>query len=211
MDVNDELLSWLKKANFRTLNIGIESFSDRVLDEMGKRCGADVNHRALEMAKQHGINVYMNMILITPLSTLEDIEISLLEGRRYAEDSFYKVGINHGVKPFRGSEMAERHSDFLSDVEFLEDQKVPVRRDEMIWAEDPLVREVQERYHYGIDEELERCASSAGMVMETYTRLPWITLAKFDFMQRLIDDVRAENGVLSKRDQNDAQTAQAIN
>lgn len=210
MDVDDELLSWLKKANFRTLNIGIESFSDRVLDEMGKRCDAQVNHRALEMAKRHDVNVYMNMILITPLSSLEDIEISLIEGRRYAEDSFYKVGINYGVKPFKGSEMAERHVNFLSEVHYLEDKRTPIRRDEMIWAEDPLVRQVQERYHHGITDEVRRCAAEQGMVMETYTRLPWITLAKFDFMQRLIDEVRAENGIYVEKRQPEQRPLRAV-
>jgi len=36
-DLNDELLGWMKKANFRRLNIGVDSFSDDVLVEMGKR------------------------------------------------------------------------------------------------------------------------------------------------------------------------------
>ena len=37
-DLTEEVCEWMKKANFRRLNVGIESFSETVLDEMGKRC-----------------------------------------------------------------------------------------------------------------------------------------------------------------------------
>ena len=37
-DLNEEVIQWMSKANFCKLNIGVESFSQRVLNEVGKRC-----------------------------------------------------------------------------------------------------------------------------------------------------------------------------
>ena len=42
-DATDEMFYWLK-ANWRRLIIGIESFSDKVLKDMRKRCTKEQNH-----------------------------------------------------------------------------------------------------------------------------------------------------------------------
>ena len=87
-DATDEMFYWMKKANWRRLNIGIESFSQKVLREMGKRCTPKENHDALKLAKKHGIQTFMNFIMTTPETTLDDIQETVKGAKFYAEDSF---------------------------------------------------------------------------------------------------------------------------
>ena len=52
-DLNEEVISWLKKANFCKLNIGVESFSQDVLTEVGKRCDVSKIDPVLKLLKQY--------------------------------------------------------------------------------------------------------------------------------------------------------------
>ena len=63
----------------------------------------------------------------------------------------------------------------------------------MIWAEDPYVREVQEKYWNGIDDEVKHQIESAGIVHPTGNSVAQISLM---FMRKLIDEVRAQHCLL---------------
>ena len=108
-DATDEMFYWMKKANWRRLNIGIESFSQKVLREMGKRCTPKENHDALKLAKKHGIQTFMNFIMTTPETTLDDIQETVKGAKFYAEDSFYNAGITLAVKPLKGTDYFEEY------------------------------------------------------------------------------------------------------
>ena len=62
----------------------------------------------------------------------------------------------------------------------------------MIWADDPYVREVQEQYWNGIDEEVKHQIESAGIVHPTGNSVAQMSLM---FMRKLIDEVRAQHGL----------------
>ena len=191
-DLNDEVMGWLTKANFRRLNIGVESFSQRVLDEMGKRCHVEEMHINLAKLKDYGIKPFMNMIMITPKTLLEDLETSVDQCMRYVYDSFYSAGVNLAVKPMRGSEFYEMYTDYKSVVVRLEDTQYYLKRDEMIWAEDPVVREVQLAYYEGIDDETARRIMQEDIRHTTATNLAKI---KLEFFQKLINEARERHGL----------------
>ena len=191
-DLNDEVMEWLARANFRRLNIGIESFSQRVLDEIGKRCDTDEIHENLARLKTHGIKPFMNMIMITPKTQLEDIEISVDHCLRYINDPFYSAGINLAVKPLRGSEFFEMYTDYMSEVVPIEGTRHYLKRDEMIWAEDPIVREIQEAYYNRVDAVVTQQIGQDDIRHTTATNLARI---KLHFFQRLVDEARKRHGL----------------
>jgi len=191
-DLTDEMMEIMARAGFRRLNIGIESFSQHVLDEMGKRCNADGMHHNLERLKHYGIKPFMNMIMITPQTRLEDIEISVDQCMRYVYDPFYSAGVNLAIKPMRGSEFYEMYTNYKSQVVKIKGTPYYLKRDEMIWAEDPIVREIQLGYYEGIDAETNRRVQQEDIRHTTATNLAKI---KLEFFQSLINDARARHGL----------------
>ena len=116
-DANEEMFEWMSKAGFRRLNIGIESFSDKVLKEMNKRCTKEENHFSLKIAKKIGIRAFLNIIATTPDSTLEDVEKTVDGALKYAQDPFFHVGVVMGIKPLKGTDYFETYTDYKTRVE----------------------------------------------------------------------------------------------
>ena len=145
-DLTEEVISWMSRANFSRLNIGVESFSQNVLNEVGKRCDVDRIHKALALLKKYKIKPFMNIIMTTPQSTLEDVEESLNNIIHYLEDDYYTSVAILGIQPLKGTEFYESYWDFKSHVVPIEGTNLKLRRDDYIYAEDPMVREFQIRW-----------------------------------------------------------------
>lgn len=145
-DLNEEVISWLKKANFCKLNIGVESFSQKVLTEVGKRCDVSEVAPVLKLLKQYNIRPFMNIILTTPETKIEDVEITVKKTLEYIKDPFYMAGIIIGIQPLKGTLFFEEYTDFKSHISDIEGTQFKIRRDDYIWAKDPLVKRLQERY-----------------------------------------------------------------
>ena len=73
-EVDDELLKLLRQAGCRTIYIGIESGSPRILELINKKISMDQIRKAVELIKKHGINVTGSFILGLPTETKKDIE-----------------------------------------------------------------------------------------------------------------------------------------
>ena len=56
------------------------------------------------MTKKYGIRPFMNLILITPETTLDQLEVTVTEGLEYARDPFYDAGLHLAIMPLKGSE-----------------------------------------------------------------------------------------------------------
>lgn len=186
-DIAEDMLEWMKRANFRRINVGVESFSEKVLEEVGKRCRIDQVHRGLQLAKKVGVKVYMNIILVTPESTLDDIDITATEAMRYLEDGFYDVGVITAIRPLKGTVFHEDYCDYLSEVKRIEGTDHKIKVDEMIWATDPLVRQVQKIYHANIKNGIEAYVQRKGIRHATNTRT---AIASLTYMKRLIEMAR---------------------
>ena len=151
-DASVEMFTWMKKAGFRRLNIGIESFSNKVLEEMNKRCTAEENHTCLKIAKETGVGAYCNLIVTTPESTLEDVEATVEEACKYTQDPFYHFGVTLGIKPLKGTDYYETCSDFKTRVVNIENTNFNLKYDDLIYSNDPRVKTLQLRYWNEIDE-----------------------------------------------------------
>ena len=188
-DLTEEVIEWMSKANFRKLNIGVESFSQQVLDEVGKRCDATRIPTTLNLLKQYGIRPYCNIILTTPKSTLEDVELTLDGIMGYISDDFYQAGIIPAIFPLKGTEFFETQWDFKSQIVAIPGTDYSIRRDDYIYAEDPLVREFQIRYVENVDAGVERFIAEHDV---RHASAAHLAMMKCLFAKRLISKIREE-------------------
>ncbi|MBZ0274213.1 radical SAM protein [bacterium] len=84
-DMTGELLQKMATAGCYTLNMGVESGSDRVLKRMGKGFRVDDMERALKQARSAGINTMLNFFVGFPGEQEEDVDITIDFIRRNRE------------------------------------------------------------------------------------------------------------------------------
>jgi radical SAM superfamily enzyme YgiQ (UPF0313 family) len=103
--MSEERLAAMKRAGFRVLGFGIESFSRNVLEEFNK----GQIHRHIEpmltAALNLGITPFLDLILSSPRSTLEDVAETLREGFRWLRQGC-EIGMYPYVIPFSGAAFA---------------------------------------------------------------------------------------------------------
>lgn len=186
-DLNEDIIRWLVKANFRNLNIGVESFSQKVLEEINKRCGQDLIHANLALLKKHNLSAFLNIILITPKCNIDDVEETVDQATHYIKDGFFAAGINLACEPLKGSVFRELSTNFMTDLEQIPGTKFFLKRDKLIYAQDPYVREVQMFYYNHIDEEVDRRVKKQHVV---HTSAANLAMIKLEFMKGVIVDIR---------------------
>jgi hypothetical protein len=101
-----ERLTAMRRAGFRVLGFGIESFSPHVLAEFNK---AQI-HRHIEpmlaAALECGITPFLDLILSSPDATLEDVAETLREAYRWLRRGC-EIGMYPYVIPFSGAAFAQ--------------------------------------------------------------------------------------------------------
>ena len=97
-----ERLSMMRRAGFRVLGFGIESFSERVLGEFNK--GQIFRHiePMLSAALKTGVTPFLDLILSSPQATLEDVALTLREAFRWMQKGC-EIGMYPYVIPFSGA------------------------------------------------------------------------------------------------------------
>jgi radical SAM superfamily enzyme YgiQ (UPF0313 family) len=100
-----ERLAAMRRAGFRVLGFGIESFSRNVLKEFNKGRIHDHIEPTLTAARQLGITPFLDLILTSPRATLADLAETLRQAYRWLQ-SGCEVGMYPYVIPFSGAPMA---------------------------------------------------------------------------------------------------------
>ncbi len=104
--MNVERLEAMRRAGFRVLGFGIESFSPRVLAEFNK---AQI-HRHIEpmltAARAAGITPFLDLILSSPRARLEDVATTLREAYLWLRRGC-EIGMYPYVIPFSGAALAQ--------------------------------------------------------------------------------------------------------
>jgi radical SAM superfamily enzyme YgiQ (UPF0313 family) len=101
-----ERLSALRRAGFRVLGFGIESFSRKVLGEFNK---AQIHRHIQPMlaaALELGITPFLDLILSSPRASLADVAETLREGFRWLRQGC-EIGMYPYVIPFSGAALAQ--------------------------------------------------------------------------------------------------------
>jgi radical SAM superfamily enzyme YgiQ (UPF0313 family) len=103
--MSTERLTAMRRAGFRVLGFGVESFSPATLAEFNK---AQI-HRHIEpmlnAALDTGITPFLDLILSSPLAKLEDVATTLREAYRWLRRGC-EVGMYPYVIPFSGAALA---------------------------------------------------------------------------------------------------------
>lgn len=191
-DLNDEMLSWMSKAKFRLLNIGVESFSQKVLNELNKKYDVSQTEERIRLVKKHGIHPFVSVILITPESTLDDVELTVDRTMKLAEDGTVTASIALAIIPLRGSTMYEKYHDFSTEIINIPGTRHTVKRHYNILANDPHVREAQLRFYGGINKEIEKFINERGI-----SHVPSATqaLIRLKFMKQIIAEIRKHHNI----------------
>ncbi|MDP6427062.1 MAG: radical SAM protein [Rhodospirillales bacterium] len=188
-DLNLKLLEKMKAANFRRLIIGVESFSQTVLDDMNKHCSVQQIHDALHQCHEVGIKPHINIILTTPYSSLDEIEVSIDNALWYIERDYVHCAVMSAIRPLKGTDYFELHSDYETRMAEIEGTDYKLKIDDYIISNDPVSKEVQEIYWSGVDDEVDRYAEMVGLKHKSTNDIAKISLL---YMKRLIREARAK-------------------
>lgn len=164
-NVNLERLNLLKKANFRLISYGIESFSQRMLDEICKDTTVERAEQTLQDTLSVGIRPYLNIILTAPNSTFYDMFETIDRTVHYIEQGA-EAGSYNTIIPLPGSkiEVTTRGSDL---VEYKEARVAftdyTFKKAERIFPKDERLREMLCRFDEVINERKAEFMDSHGM------------------------------------------------
>jgi len=191
-DLHPDLLRKMKDANFRRIIIGVESFSQAVLDDMNKRCDVSEVHTVLQTCKEIGLKPHINIILVTPATELQDIEQSVEWAIYYLSNEYVHAAIIPAIRPLKGTDYFEDYSNYKTTVTPVDGTRFKVKIDEMIWADDPIVRELQARYTAGWKEEIDLQIKANDIAHPTGNTIAMFSLM---FMKMLLRDIKKEYGI----------------
>ncbi len=121
-DITPALARKLRQSGLEFVTIGVESFSDPVLERMHKRCSKAENLQAIATFLTAGISVKANLIVAHPgesgeayLETLQHAERLIDKYSSNSKASLNKPGLSVSVYPFHvspGSPVYHRPADF---------------------------------------------------------------------------------------------------
>ena len=103
--MSQERLVAMRRAGFRVLGFGIESFSRNVLSEFNKAQIYGHIRPMLAAALELGITPFLDLILTSPRATLTDLAATLREAYRWLRQGC-EVGMYPYVIPFSGAAMS---------------------------------------------------------------------------------------------------------
>jgi radical SAM superfamily enzyme YgiQ (UPF0313 family) len=174
--MSPERLHAMRRAGFRVLGFGIESFSRRILAEFNK---API-HRHIEpmlgAALELGITPFLDLILSSPRAALEDVGETLREAYRWLQRGC-EIGIYPYVVPFSGAAFARdpqlapytvraRRRVAGTEVEWDQPAKIlPI---------DPLVREVVLQMEQRFERTVESLEQDVAHLPSRLRSLVWI-------------------------------------
>ena len=194
-----ERLVAMRRAGFRVLGLGIESFSLNVLEEFNK----GQIHRHIEpmltAALEAGITPFLDLILSSPRSSLQDVAETLREAYRWIRQGC-EVGMYPYVIPFSGAALA-RDPALLPHTQYAHRQvagtAIEWDQPAKILPIDPLVSEVILRIERDFESALADLQQRAAHLPSRVRSLVWIlsaapVMAAHGFPIAAEDEVRAE-------------------
>jgi len=144
-------LKHLKKAGFRMLNIGVESFCQEILDDLKKDIKEDQIWRALEKLKESEIQAHVYIIMIPPTTKKKHI-VKNIESISRCLRMGMEVGINKDIIPLPGSDIINDNGlKIVREKVLIPGTDQFLMQSNKILPNDPEVSKIAER----LDEELE--------------------------------------------------------
>ena len=138
-----ERLSAMRRAGFRVLGFGVESFSPRILKEFNKDRIFKHIDPMLQQALDFGITPFLDIILTSPRCTLQDLAETVRHAYKWLLAGC-EMGMYPYVIPFSGAAMAndptlKQHTSYVKHR--IEGTEIEWQQPSKILPIDPLVRE----------------------------------------------------------------------
>ncbi len=174
-----ERLQVMRRAGFRVLGFGIESFSRRILAEFNKAPIHRHIEPVLRSALDLGITPFLDLILSSPRACLEDVAETLREAYRWLEAGC-EIGIYPYVVPFSGAAFARDPT--LGPHTTLARRRIsgtPIEWDQpaKILPIDPAVRDAVLEMEQGFEARLTALELAAAHLPSRVRSLVWILAA----------------------------------
>jgi radical SAM superfamily enzyme YgiQ (UPF0313 family) len=99
--IDKEIVYWLKKAGCRNIFLGLESFSQRSLNEINKRIVFSQIEESLKLLKKYGFTVFASFVIGLPNEKLKDLIITRDYLKKYRK--YIDIATFHFLQPFPGS------------------------------------------------------------------------------------------------------------
>ena len=192
VDLNEEIISLMSKAGFRSLNIGIESFQQEILEEFSKKLRVAKIDSVLELLKKYKIQPACTFILCSPKAKLEWVEDTARRIKLEAEKGTIAPGVMVTTQPLKGSLFYEEYLDLESDLVPIPDTDLSVKRDYFIRCIDPEVMELQYRFLFRWSEYIDNAAGSGHLNSQMQS------IHVVEMVLTLIDEIRKERGDVNK-------------
>jgi radical SAM superfamily enzyme YgiQ (UPF0313 family) len=174
-----ERLTAMRRAGFRVLGFGIENFSRNVLEEFNKSQIHRHIEPMLDQTLALGITPFLDLILSSPRSTLDDIAETLREAYRWLKRGC-EIGMYPYVIPFSGAQFA-RDPQLRPHTQFarrhVEGTQIEWEQAAKILPIDPVVREFILELESEFEKLLEQQHQHATHLPSRVRSLIWILAA----------------------------------
>lgn len=104
-NINPEICSLLKRAGFKTISVGSESYSMKELDYMRKKNTPEINMNAVKTILDYGMEVAEDFLLFTPLVTPDTFYENALGICRNIEKFGNDCSVNLFLSPLPSTEL----------------------------------------------------------------------------------------------------------
>lgn len=113
--INEPLIKIMKDAGCIQIDFGVESGSQRILDEIiGKGTTVEQAIRAFDMAKRHGIRTFANFMIGLPTETYDDLQSTIkLADRLNADMHIFSI-----ATPLPGTKLYDMIGEEISPHEY---------------------------------------------------------------------------------------------
>jgi radical SAM superfamily enzyme YgiQ (UPF0313 family) len=177
--MTEERLTAMRRAGFRVLGFGIESFSERVLTEFNKSQIYRHIEPMLSAALATGITPFLDLILSSPRATMQDVVETLRCAYHWIRQGC-EVGMYPYVIPFSGAAFARDpslapHTQYVRRV--VAGTSISWEQPAKILPVDPTVRDVILRIEKGFDSSLAALEKDAAHLPSRIRSLLWILSA----------------------------------
>jgi radical SAM superfamily enzyme YgiQ (UPF0313 family) len=174
-----ERIAAMREAGFRVLGFGIENFSPAVLAEFNKSGIVPAIEPALTTALAAGITPFLDIILTSPRSTLDDLALTVGEAYRWIEAGC-EVGMYPYVIPFSGAAMASDPSlvpQFQYQLQTVAGTAIRWQQPSVILPFDPVLRAAIAAIEEQFAAELQRLEAQRAHLPSRVRSLLWIACA----------------------------------
>ena len=199
--LDEETIALMGEAGFRVVNTGLESFSEEVWREYGnkytKKDGYQKVLQNINLFSKYGITLFASVILCSPDSKLEQVEITAKKLLGYLEHGVLEAGVNVSVQPFKGSNFFETKLDFESEIVAIPGTRFKLRKDYFIRASDPQVRELQYRFLETYPSKIAELHKNGELLHATSSAQARL---KLEIVLSLIGEIRGEPDINSSDD-----------